>query len=65
MHSNTATYVIDHPEFGWLSFGGNTRVDGTWVKVQPLDSFRMRVYVAPRGLVVDAGCRFLHQSGNK
>ena len=33
------------------------KVTGPWVKVQPLDSFRMRVYVAPRGLwlTLDAG----------
>lgn len=54
---NTATYLINHPEFGWQSFGGNVKVDGDWVRVQPLDSFRMRVYVAPRGLwlTLDAG----------
>ena len=54
---NTATYVINHPEFGWQSFGGNLKVDGDWVRVQPVDSFRMRVYVAPRGLwlTLDAG----------
>ena len=22
---NTATYLINHPEFGWQSFGGNLR----------------------------------------
>jgi hypothetical protein len=44
---NVATYVIDHPEFGWQSFGGNIRVSGNWVNVQPLDSFRKRVYIAP------------------
>ena len=54
---NTATYIINHPEFGWQSFGGNVKVVGDWVRVQPLDSFRMRVYVAPRGLwlTLDAG----------
>ncbi len=54
---NTATYVINHPEFGWQAFGGNVKTEGDWVKVQPLDSFRMRVYVAPRGLwlTLDAG----------
>lgn len=33
------------------------KVDGDWVRVQPLDSFRMRVYVAPLGLwlTLDAG----------
>ncbi|HLK56813.1 MAG TPA: DUF5695 domain-containing protein [Chthonomonadaceae bacterium] len=54
---NTATYVIHSPEWGWQSFGGNVAVHGDWVKVQPRDSFRMRVYVAPRGLwlTLDAG----------
>jgi hypothetical protein len=54
---NTATYVIDHPEFGWQSFGGNVTASGNWIKVQPLDSFRQRVYIAPRGLwlTLDAG----------
>ena len=54
---NTATYIINHPEFGWQSFGGNVKVVGDWIRVQPLDSFRMRVYIAPRGLwlTLDAG----------
>ncbi len=54
---NTATYIVHHPEFGWVSFGGNTRVNGDLVQVTPLDSFRMRVYVASTGawLTLDAG----------
>lgn len=54
---NTATYVIKHREFGWQSFGGNISVSGDWVNVQPLDSFRKRVYIAPLGLwmTLDAG----------
>jgi hypothetical protein len=54
---NTATYVINHPEFGWQAFGGNVKADGNWIRIQPLDSFRMRVYIAPRGLwlVLDSG----------
>lgn len=54
---NTATYIVHHPEFGWVTFGGNTRVDGDIVKVTPLDSFRMRVFVASAGLwlTLDAG----------
>ena len=54
---NTATYLINHPEFGWQAFGGNVKQSGDWIKVQPLDSFRMRFYVAPRGLwlTLDAG----------
>lgn len=54
---NVATYVINHPEFGWQSFGGNVSVKGDWINVQPLDSFRRRVYIAPLGLwlTLDAG----------
>jgi hypothetical protein len=54
---NTATYIMDHPEFGWLAFGGNIKTQGTTVNVTPLDSFRMRVYVASFGLwlTLDAG----------
>ena len=53
----TATYVVNHPEFGWQAFGGNLKVDGDWVKVATLDSFRRRVYIAPLGLwlTLDAG----------
>ncbi len=55
--SNTGTYVVNHPEFGWLAFGGNLRDDGGKITVTPLDSFRMRVYLAPIGLwlTLDAG----------
>jgi hypothetical protein len=54
---NTATYVIKHPEFGWLAFGGNLNISGDLVRITPLDSFRSRVYVAPIGvwLTLDAG----------
>ena len=54
---NTATYLINHPDFGWQAFGGNVARSGDWLKVQPLDSFRMRVYIAPLGLwlTLDAG----------
>jgi len=47
---NTATYVVNHPEFGWQAFGGNVIIEGEAVKVKPLDSFRRRIYVAPYGL---------------
>jgi hypothetical protein len=54
---NTATYLIDHPDFGWQAFGGNIETHGEWVRVLPRDSFRRRVYIAPRGLwlTLDAG----------
>jgi hypothetical protein len=54
---NTATYVVNHPDFGWQAFGGNVKLDHDWIRIQPLDSFRMRVYIAPRGLwlTLDSG----------
>lgn len=54
---NTGTYLINHPEFGWQAFGGNVKIKGDWVNVTPLDSLRMRVYLASRGLwlTLDAG----------
>jgi hypothetical protein len=47
---NTGTYVVNHPEFGWQAFGGNVTTSGDRIRVQVTDSFRKRVYVAPRGL---------------
>jgi hypothetical protein len=54
---NTATYVVHSPDFGWLAFGGNLTQNGPSIHVAPLDSFRMRVYLAPYGLwlTLDAG----------
>lgn len=54
---NTATYLVNHPEFGWFAFGGNADVGETRVAVTPLDSFRTRIYIAPLGLwlTLDAG----------
>jgi hypothetical protein len=54
---NTATYIVNHPEFGWLAFGGNVKIVGQSVRVRPLDSLRQRVYLAPYGLwlTLDAG----------
>jgi hypothetical protein len=54
---NAATYVVNHPEFGWLAFGGNVSAEGGTVRVTLLDSFRSRLYLAPFGLwlTLDAG----------
>lgn len=54
---NTATYIVNHPEFGWIAFGGNVKRQGKLVTVTPHDSFRARVYIASLGLwlTLDAG----------
>jgi hypothetical protein len=53
----TASYLVRHPEFGWLAFGGNVRNASGSIELTPLDSFRSRVYLAPFGLwlTLDAG----------
>ena len=55
----SATYIVDHPAFGTIAFGGNVQADSGdgAVTVQPRDSVRRRVYLAPLGLWVtfDAG----------
>lgn len=54
---NAGAYVLNHPEFGWLVFGGEVREDEMGVHVLPRDGFRRRVYLAPLGLwlTLDAG----------
>lgn len=54
---NTGTYIINHPEYGWQSFGGNVTESNNTITVKPLDSFRRRLYIAPLGLflTLDAG----------
>jgi hypothetical protein len=54
---NTGVYVIDHPEFGRLAFGGELEDEAGIIRVRPRDAFRRRVYVAPLGLwlTLDAG----------
>ena len=53
----TATYVVKDAEFGWQAFGGNLVAKGNTVSVEPLDSFRQRLYLAPLGLwlTLDSG----------
>lgn len=55
--ANTGTYVADDSALGWLCFGGNLQQRGHTLRIQPLDAFRSRLYVAPAGLwiTLDAG----------
>ena len=45
-----ASYVVEHPVFGWLGFGGNIKVSRDIVELQPKDSARTRVFIAPAHL---------------
>lgn len=54
---NTGTYVAQHPEFGWLAFGGDLEEKNDWIQITPQESARSRVYLASLGLwlTLDAG----------
>lgn len=52
----SCTYLVQHPEFGWVAMGGNINSTNP-VTVQPVDTVRRCLYVAEMGLMVefDAG----------
>ena len=54
---NTGTYVINHKEFGWLSFGGNLEQDKDLIRVKPVTAAKNAVFIAETGLWIklDAG----------
>jgi len=54
---NTGSYLVNTADFGWQAFGGKVSQKSGWVRVEPQDSFRKRVYLAPVGLylTLDAG----------
>ncbi|WP_437921814.1 DUF5695 domain-containing protein [Sphingobacterium sp. LRF_L2] len=54
---NSGTYIIRHPEFGWLSFSGNLEEKQGLIKVNLTTSSRGRVFLAEEKLWIttDAG----------
>ncbi len=54
---NTATYLINHKEFGWLAFGGNLDKRGSRINVKPTTAAKSAIYIAATGLwiTLDAG----------
>lgn len=53
----SASYVVDDPDIGLITYGGNMAVSGGTVTVHPRDAVRRRVYIAPIGIyvVINAG----------
>ncbi|KAF8206779.1 hypothetical protein K438DRAFT_1577098 [Mycena galopus ATCC 62051] len=53
----TRTTIINHPDFGWQSFGGIVTATSPAVQVQVRDAVRRRVFIAPIAalLTLDAG----------
>jgi hypothetical protein len=54
---SAASYLVDHPQFGWIGFGGTVEQKNGRVVLAPKDSARTRVFIAPVGLwlTLDAG----------
>lgn len=54
---NTSSYVLQHPEFGWLAFGGNLKMAKNIIDVKLTTAAKSSVYLAPIGLWIslDAG----------
>ncbi len=54
---NVGTYVVNHPDFGWICFGANLSVSGDEVTIEPKDASRTRFFLAPVGLwlTLDSG----------
>nr|WP_216364789.1 DUF5695 domain-containing protein [Rhodanobacter glycinis] len=46
----TASYLVDHPQLGWLCFGCKLTPLGQSMHLIPHDGFGMRVFIAPAGL---------------
>ncbi|CAI7669971.1 unnamed protein product [Penicillium pancosmium] len=53
----SASYVVDDPDIGLITYGGNMAISGSTVTVHPRDAVRRRVYIAPMGIyvVISAG----------
>ena len=44
---NSSTFILDHPEFGWLSFGGNLDERANEISVAITTAAKSRVFIAP------------------
>ena len=63
---NSSSYLVKHPEFGWVTFGGNMTKEKNLVTIVPTSAARSRVYIAQANLwlTLDAG-RFKSVSYNE
>ena len=54
---NTATYITDDDQLGWLAFGGNLKEKGDWIETAVTTAAKSRVFIAPARawLTLDAG----------
>ncbi|WP_243641660.1 DUF5695 domain-containing protein [Maribacter algicola] len=54
---NSATYITNNDELGWLAFGGNVSQKGTAIEVIPTTAAKSKIYLTPKKLwmTLDAG----------
>ncbi|RED23280.1 hypothetical protein BD847_2328 [Flavobacterium cutihirudinis] len=54
---NTATFITNEKEYGWLAFGGNVNEKGDEIEVEITTAAKSKVFVAPKKLwlTLDAG----------
>ena len=54
---NTATFITNEKEYGWLAFGGNLKEKGDEVEVTVTTAAKSKVFIAPKKiwLTLDAG----------
>ncbi|MGQ1891088.1 DUF5695 domain-containing protein [Thermophagus sp. OGC60D27] len=54
---NTASFLVMHDEFGWISMGGNIINEAEWITMELTTAARSKVFIAPAGveLSLDAG----------
>lgn len=51
---NSGTYIVKHPEFGWLAFSGLVAQHEDWVTVNVTTASQSRVFIAPISLWITA-----------
>ncbi|TWR26267.1 hypothetical protein FPZ42_11640 [Mucilaginibacter achroorhodeus] len=47
---NSGTYIVKHPEFGWVAFGGNVTESKGWISTEVTCAGQNRVFFAPASL---------------
>lgn len=54
---NSGTYIVEHPEFGWLAFSGNLKTEKNKIKVGITTASKGRIFLAKENLwlTTDAG----------
>lgn len=44
---NSATYLVKHKQFGWLTFGGNVSKKNNTIRVTPTTASRSKIFIQP------------------